>query len=263
MKNQNLQLLGLMLCCTVLYISCKKHTAAPENIIPVEVPQPESSTKTYMPAQLKTSKMNSTYYYTESKALGSIGYDNGDSTQLKFSSSGKPVSTKRYKNKVLVFASLYDVDSKGFITGAEQYTVNKGSEYVKTGAFTLSYNSDGKVDKVSYFNKSDVFLYEQQYSYGSGGNLSAQTSSEASLLAEYNYDAKNALFKNVGYAWLYALEKENPLFLSVINNVQQCSYPGKTTSNQTSTYTYNDASFPKSVTNTVAGVKESITVVYK
>jgi YD repeat-containing protein len=49
----------------------------------------------------------------------------------------------------------------------------------------------------------------------------------------------------------------------VINNVQQCSYPGKTTSNQTSTYTYNDASFPKSVTNTVAGVKEFITVVYK
>jgi hypothetical protein len=263
MKNQNLPLLGLVLCWTTLFISCKKHAAVPENILAVEVPETGGGSKTYIPAQLKTGQLSSTFYYTESNALGSIKYDNGDSTQLKFSTSGKPVSIKRYKNKILVFASLYDVDSKGFITGAEQYTVNKGSEYVKTGSFKLTYNSDGKVDKVSYFNKSDVFLYEQQYSYASSGNLSAQNSSEASLKAEYNYDAKNALFKNVNYTWLYALEKENPLFLSVINNVQQCNYPGKTTSNQTSTYTYNDAGFPKSITNTVAGVKESITVVYK
>lgn len=257
-------LIALFLMASTLFVSCKKHPAGTENNL--TVPSPESGTdtgsKTYLPVKLSSGKSALTFSYNANHALYKIKYGNGDSTELKYSSSGKALWFRRYKNKVLVYTCTYNVDDRGVITGAEQFTVPKNNDYLKLGSYELHYNTEGKISVVSYYDVEGIFLYDQQYHYDSRSNLDAQNSSEPSLKAGYTYDTKNALFKNVSNAWLFALEKENPLFLSVVNNMTGSSYPAKTENNQISTYLYNTVGFPQTITSTVLGVKTVNTVTY-
>lgn len=262
MKNYKNQLLipFFLGCC--FFISCKKGAAEDKIILANQPAAPDHETGIYIPAKLTTGKSETIFSYNAANVLAKIKYENGDSTVVKFNAAGKPTRLNRYKNGIYVHISYYTLTQDGMISEVEQYTVDSTGSRKVVGYLKLNYNSDKKINIVSYYTAAQL-IYTQQYSYSPTGNLLAQTSTEATLNATYAYDTKNALFKNVENAWLFALEKENNLFLSVLNNIQTCSYPSNTAANSTNLYVYNAANFPKIITSTIKGVNTTTSVTYK
>lgn len=262
MKNRKHFFLILFFLGSGLFISCKKdHGTAKDN---PGISLPGTGNKIYIPDRLVTGKSNMSFSYTGANALSRIDYGNGDSTVLKFNTAGKPTSFTRYKAHEVVSVSYYNLDKDGTITGADQFAaLSAGGDSLYTGAYSITYNTDGKITKVVYLNKMGKTVSEQQYSYGETGNLNGQKSTVPALTVDYLYDTSNALFRNVNYVWLFALEKESPLFLSAINNIKDCTYPSKAESNQASSYAYNEDGFPKTITTTASGLTSTSKVTYK
>jgi len=260
MKIHNRHLSILILSGLFFFISCKKDKAVPKNNLAIPAPELPQEPGIYIPAKLVTGKSNMIFSYTATAALSKVNYENGDSTVLKFNADGKPVEFRRYEDGKLVADTYYSRNANGFVIKAQMYLVT-GKDQVKSGSYSVAYDSGGQITGVSYYDKNNRLLEEQQYGYSLSGNLAAQKS--IVLNANYSYDLKNGLFKHVGYAWLFALEKESCLFLSAINNIQECSYPQETASNQLLSYIYNTAGYPTTITITALGVTTATKVTYQ
>jgi hypothetical protein len=240
--------------------SCKKHEATPKNNLVDPKPEEPQNPSAYRPAKLTSGKSVILFSYTKAAALYKADYGDGDSTLLKFNTSGKPAELSRYANGKMVSTTYYSRDQNGNITKAQIYLVS-GNDELKSGSYQIAYSSEGKIANVSYYDKDNRMVEEQVYGYTTAGNLSTQKSTL--LTAQYGYDLKNGLFKNAGYAWLFALEKEGSLFLSVVNNIEQCSYPLVAGKNETFSYSYNTAGYPVAITTSVAGVTATAKVTYQ
>jgi len=258
MKIQKLSLSILILWGCCFAVCCKKDKAAPKNPVAVSPPEQEQLPGVYVPKKLSTGKANMLFGYTKSGALTKVDYENGDSTVLKYNAEGKPLEFSCYETGKLILTTYYSRNADGWIIKAQTYKVT-GKDQVKTGSYTVTY-SGSQIAAILYYNKDNRLLEEQQYSYTAAGNLTAQKS--PLLTANYSYDLKNGLFKNVGYAWLFALEKENSLFLSGVNNIQNCSYPAESVSNQQLSYTYNTDGYPTAITITALGLSATTKVSY-
>jgi len=260
MKIQTNLLFVLILSGLCGVVSCKKDKATPENNLAGPGPSAQPEPGIYIPAKLTSGKSNIIFSYTKAAALTKIDYENGDSTILKFNTAGKPLEFRSYESSKIVSASYYSRDLNGLITKAQVYRF-VGKDEFKTGSYTITYGSDGKITTVAYYDKENRLLEEQQYGYTAEGNLATQKSALSD--AAYSYDLKNGLFKNAGYAWLFALEKENSLFLSIVNNVERCTFPLENSGNQLMSYTYNNAGYPATITSTVLGITATAKVTYQ
>ena len=258
MKIQNIHLSILLLSVFFFFISCKKEKAAPTNNLAIPVPTVPQQPAVYIPAKLVTGKSNMIFSYSATGALTKVNYENGDSTVLKFNTDGKPVEFRRYEAGKLITDTYYSRNANGLVIKAQEYQVT-GKDQVKSGSYTIVYGSSDQISVVSYFDKNNRLLEEQQYGYAISGNLIAQKS--VLWNANYSYDVKNGLFKHVYYAWLFALENESCLFLSSVNNIKECSYPMETASNQLLSYAYNAAGYP--ITITGMGLTTAIKVIYQ
>jgi len=260
MKVQNQTLSILLLSGFCLFISCKKDKATTENSLAAPPTNTPVNPGIYIPAKLTSGKSNMIFSYTAAGALAKLNYENGDSTLMKFNSDGRPVEFRRYENGKMTTTTYYSRNANGLVIKAQTYQVT-GKDQVKSGSYTITYGSGEQIMTVSYFDKDNRLLEEQQYGYTTTGNLAMQKS--LLLTANYSYDLKNGLFKNVGYAWLFALEKESSLFLSAINNIQNCNYPLETGSNQLLGYEYNIAGYPTVITSKALGLTTIINVKYQ
>jgi YD repeat-containing protein len=240
--------------------SCKKHEVTSKNNLVDPNPEEAQNPSAYRPAKLTSGKSVILFNYNKAAALYKVDYGDGDSTLLKFNSSGKPVELSRYENGKMNSTTYYSRDQSGNITKAQIYLVS-GNDELKSGSYQIAYSADGKISSVNYYDKDNRMVEEQLYTYTTAGNLSAQKS--ALLNAQYAYDEKNGLFKNAGYAWLFAVEDEGALFLSGVNNIAQCSFPLASGNNQTLNYTYNSAGYPVSITSTRSGLTTTTKITYQ
>lgn len=260
MKVQNQLLMILILAGSCCFISCKKDKAGNKNNLVVSPPEQGPESGIYIPARLSSGKSNMIFSYTKTGALTKIDYEHGDSTILKFNTTSKPVEFRCYKSGILTSATVYSRNANGWIIKAQAYTVS-GKDQTQAGFYTISYDSNGQITAVVYYDSNNRLVETQQYNYSPEGNLTGQKS--AVLTANYSYDLNNGLFKQAGYAWVFALERENSLFLSVVNNIQQCNYTEKSQSNQQLNYVYNKAGYPTKITATALGLTATTNVIYQ
>ncbi|WP_158795408.1 hypothetical protein [Pedobacter sp. L105] len=242
--------------------ACKKDKTPVQKTsvaIPPNIPVPE---KAYIPTQLESGKSKMVFSYTSNLSLSKIDYTGGDSVVLNYTADGKPLNFLRYKNKKLIYSSEYSLDQTGIVISAAQFTLEDENSYA-IGSYNLIYNTASQLTAISYYSTKDQLLNEQQKTYTTSGNLLSDDSTSPGLSLSYQYDDKNGLFKNVNYAWLFAVEKENRLLLSVINNIQQCNYTLMPDSNQTFSYAYNADKYPETIISTSNGISSTFKVTYK
>lgn len=242
--------------------ACKKEKPTVKEVSQAIPPPIEITEKADLPIQLTSGKSKTVFSYTAALALSKIDYSHGDSVVLKYTSNGKPGDFFRYKSGKLIFNSQFSVDKNGLVVEADQYTILNGNYYF-LGYYTLTYATNGQLTSISYYNPDNQLLNGQQKIYTVSGNLANDNSIVPDLMLSYQYDDKNGLFKNAAYTWLFVLEKENLLFLSVLNNIQQCNYPLMPDSNQNFSYVYNADKYPETINSTLKGISSSFTVTYK
>jgi len=255
MKNQKQALQFLLFLGWILLISCKKNQNKDSDNFVIETPGKENGI--YIPAKISTGKSNMIFSYTADLALSKINYENGDSTTLKYTASGHPYRLYRYNAGIIISKSFYTLDKNGLIISAELF---KGP--TKIGWYRITYTPTDQIATVTYSDSSGNLSDEQKYTYNKTGDLS-NIKSAGSSLSDYQYDTKNALFKQVKYSWLFAIEKEDHLFLSSISNIQNCNYPNTSKQNETFSYLYNEGGYPKKITTKFGGQTSVATVTYQ
>jgi hypothetical protein len=243
-------------------LACKKTESAIEKT--PEVPDAGSDTQknALIPIQMGSGKSKMVFSYTENNSLTKIEYGGGTSTVLEYNTAGKPTALMRYKGPELLSFTQYWLDKNGVVVKARKYIV-ADNEYNDTGNYILTYNTESRLTNISYYDLLNVLINTSQKYYSASGNLIKDRNSTDVLTTEYVYDDKNGLFKNANYSWLFAIEEENTLFLSCINNIKTCSYALKPGMDQNFSYTYNTDKYPATVTSVSNGITVSYKVTYK
>ena len=216
----------------------------------VIIPVPGESGKKLLPVQLGSGKSKMTFSYTANHSISKIEYADGSSTELNYTKTGLPFNLTRYNSEnQMTFTSEYELDGQGRIIRADHYDMSDGDFNIQD-YFIPVYTSSSQPSALRYYNSAGKLMNELQISYSAGGNRIYDQSKQGNLLISYVYDDKNGLFKNAGFAWLLAVEKENPLFYSLFNNIstsQNNSYPNE---NRNFSYTYNADMYPSAITIT-------------
>jgi|GEM_PF-2512776 len=242
-------------------MACKKDKQPSKTILVEVPPEIEVPQKNYIPIQLGSGRSQMKLSYTSNHSISKIEYADGSSTVMSYTTDGKPFGLSRYNGKTLVFSNEYILDKNGIVVSVYQYILNEQG-FNAIGHYDMTYNTQQQLIAVSYYDRYDKLLSDQHRTYDAIGNLTSEKSNSAELTTDYLYDDKNGLFKNVKYAWLLSVEKENKLFLSVLNNIRQCNYSLMPDSNQNFSYIYNINKYPETVSSTAKGITSSIAVTY-
>jgi len=250
----------LMVCC--MPMACKKDDPYAETIVVVAPPVTSQPENKLIPVQMGTGKSKMTFTYTEDHSLSKIAYGDGTSTVLEFNAFGKPSQLLHYDGEELMYYTQLRLDNAGRISSAKTYSVADDT-YQLIAMFNLTYTSDSQISTISYHNEHAIPITIEKRIYAENGNLIREQNSTGTETANYTYDDKNGLFKNVNYVWLFAIEEQNKLFLSDLNNLSTCDYPLANAGNQHITYTYNQDSYPDVITSQISGIKQSYRVTYK
>jgi len=247
-------------CC--MPMACKKAESQTEKIGVVTPPVISKPEAKLLPLQMGTGKSKMTFSYTSGHALSKIDYGDGTSSVLEFTATGSPSLLTHALGNEIVAYTQFKLDNSGRVIKGSSYTI-AGNKDVFAGMFSVTYQSDSKISEISHYDSKQILLSTDKRIYADNGNLIMEQGVAGVVSANYSYDDKNGLFKNVGFAWLFAIEEQNMLFLSGLNNISSCGYPLKSLNNQSFSYTYNEDGYPESVKFPVNGVATSYKVSYK
>ncbi|SEB08906.1 hypothetical protein [Pedobacter hartonius] len=242
--------------------ACKKAEPQTKAIHDTESPGGTGQEKALIPLQIGTGKSKITFSYTADNSLSKVEYGDGTSTVLKYNTSGKPSALMSYQGLELRSFTQYTLDKDGWVVRANKYLVTDQG-YDDAGNDVFTYYTASRLSQISHYNLQNKLLGTSQKFYSASGNVIRDQNSIDALSAGYLYDEKNGLFKNAGYAWLFAAEDGNKLFFSCINNVRACTYVLKPDLNQSFSYTYNTDGYPATVTSVSNGVTVSSKVTYR
>jgi hypothetical protein len=247
-------------CCILM--GCKKAGPQAQKSDGSQPPVTTQPGNQLIPEQMGTGKSKMTYTYTADYSLCKIGYGDGTSTVLEFTADGKPSLLTHYEGSEPVYLTQYKLGSEGRILSGLSYEI-ADNIYVKQKSFRILYQSDTQISTINYYNERDLLIESENRLYAENGNLIKKQDSKGTETENYTYDDKNGLFKNVKYVWLFAIEEQNKLFQSAMNNISSCSYPSSATKNQKITYTYNRDNYPENITSQVGTDKITYKVTYK
>jgi hypothetical protein len=255
---------------TITTSSCKKEKVEGsklKNEEPIVVLPPEKDSGTnetaYLPVRLGSGGLKITFGYNDNQSLSKIDYTaEGCSIQLSFDAGNYPLQLKKFNGETLTYLAEYTLDENNKVVRSDQYDiVNK--QYILTGYYTIAYNNNQQPERITHFNPRGVKLNERQRSYDPSGNLLREVGSSPAHTFNYLYDTKNAVFKNAGYAWLFALETGDDLLLSQLNNIIQADASHTGPGNPSFSYVYNTHDYPQSMTMTVDGNALTYAIVYQ
>lgn len=248
-----------------LSVSCKKEKPGilvkTEDSTAVITPLPEEQRKTLVPVQVGSGKSRMIFTYRPDYSLSKIDYADGASTVLNYTKTGLPSSLMRYdRDGKLLLVSEYEPDNQGRIIRSDHYDLQSG-DYKLIDYFTLQYTSSLQPAALKYYDYKGKLLNELQISYSAAGNRIADQLIAGGLQVTYAYDDKNGLFKNAGFAWLLAVEKEHPLFYSLLNNLSTFKSNSDPDENKNFGYTYNADQYPAAISTGTTDSKVTYQVV--
>lgn len=236
----------------MLTTACKKEKVHDETMVtivpPAEVVVPPAEIITdnkSLPAQLTNGELNMRFSYTDT-LLTKIEYADGKSLVLSLNDSQQPYLLETYTGTKLTGYTEYEVGTDGLVVQSTQNVVN-GIKIKASGYTTMEYNAKKQLTVIKNYSTSNKLLNERKRTYDDSGKLIAETGSSPAQTLTYVYDDKYGLFKHVGLLPLFALENNDPLFLSVISNLQSISGAVTATENITYEFTYNKQNYPEKI----------------
>lgn len=245
-----------------LVMGCKKDKTGPENESVGILPVVHEQEKKFLPVQIGTNDPKTLFSYTPDHSLSKIVYKDGKSTVLSYNLNGKPVAFMRYQGSKLISSTEYQLDQNGLIIEGDQFALS-GNKLKAFRYYKPTYNASGQLTAISYYDNDDNLTGTEQKEYDTAGNLVLEKSSSAQQALSYSYDDRKGIFKNVNYAWLFAVEKESGFFLSVTHNIRACNNSQNPADNQSFSYIYNTDQYPETISSAVQGKTTNDKVVYK
>jgi len=253
---------------TIIAGSCKKETAKDvpaEDSKPIVTTPPDEDADTgkiYLPVQIAGGSSKITFGYNH-QSLSKIEYlTENRSVVLSFDAKNNPLQLEKFSGETLTYLAEYTLDEHDRVVRSDQYTVAK-NQYKLTGYYTLEYETRHQPERITYFNIQRLKINEKLRSYDLAGNLLRETRSSPEQILNYTYDVKNAVFKNAGYVWLFALETEDDLLLSQLNNIVLASADSSKPENLKVSYVYNKQDYPEAITMATEGDVLTYKVIYQ
>jgi hypothetical protein len=243
-------------------MACKKDNTQTKKITEVNPPVPNQPANKLIPVQMGTGKSKMTFSYTADYSLSKVVYGDGTSAVMEFTTGGVPSYIAHYDGTEASSLTQYKLDNENRIISGKTFNI-VDDQYTMTGMFRISYQSNSQISMISYYSSEEKLLVTENRVYAGNGNLIREQNNTGTVMANYAYDDKNGLFKNVQYGWLFAIEEQNKLFQSGPNNISSCSYPLAAANNLMISYTYNQDNYPETINTQVGGTKLNYKVTYK
>lgn len=245
----------------LLTAGCKKKESYAESG-PVIIPPPaEAGPAHLLPLRLGTEKSAIRISYTADSALAAVSYPGGKKLVVLYNSKGMPEILEKYSGNVLAEIRYLSFNPAGQLKQVDQYLVKNEMETFN-GYFTVAYSQAGLPGTLNFYDARSKPADVQQLNFDAAGQLVSSTV-KGTLQGNYTYDQGKGLFSHVRYAWLAALDGEDPLFLSAAGNLLQCSFPAAPGNDRSYSYVYHTTQYPGLIRQTVAGVTTEIPVSYQ
>lgn len=239
----------------LMALCCKKEKSA--KLTPVEVVEPgeEPAETKLQPVQLLNGKAKTTFSYTGNRLIKMENSDNTHTT-IRYDEHQSPLILENFTDEIRTGYSDYSVDASGQVVLVEKYTY-KGLSLILLYTYKLTYNTSQQLCRIQTLNEYMELLNDRRITYDNNGNRKSVVFTTPQQTLVYTYDTRNALFKNMEYAFLLELETENPIFLSSSNNLIQVSGATATGANLGYDYNYNASNYPERIKVKIDGKTSS------
>lgn len=243
---------SMLLIAITMTIACKKEKVNDEKtaieITPPEVvipPEQAISDNNSRPVKIQKGNLKMTFTYTDT-LLTKIDYSDGKTIILELNEDHLPARLQTYAGTTLINTSEYELGTDGRVEKSDQY-ITKGKKTTLSGHTTMEYNTAKRLIAVRQYNNGNELLDERKWTYDDTGRLVKATSSKISQVLAYVYDTKFGLFKHARYAYLFYLENNDPLYLSVVNNLKGISGAVMPSDNLNFDFRYNQQDYPEKI----------------
>jgi len=237
-------------------LSCKKEKS--ENGLPPVVVEPgkEEQAAEFLPVKIGSGNTSQLFTYSNGNYLTKIEYGDGTSAVLIYDSNKQPLTFQNLKGNVLTYESEYVLNAAGQIVRINQYKVS-GASISPDGYCLLEYNIAGQLVKLSDYSQAKKLITERLRIYSASGNLISESNTSTHETANYNFDEKEAIFKHVVHADLFALGTGDQLLNSGVNNMTNRKVAENSTADQSYSYVYNKTGFPQTLSYKKSNVSVS------
>lgn len=261
MHHQNIRnsILSLLLTGTLSFlIACKKAgSTGAEQDRPVAE---ETAKKQMVPVRFESDQLTISMKYNPNSAeLIEISGSDGYTTVITYKDH-EPFEFKKTKQQVPYELVDYIKDKDGLLKA--RVFNQTGTAYIHKSSYTLRYDQDQMLLKVSYVSNSNVPVKDLSFTYRSGN-------AETQIIQEYPgqpktidlaYDTKNAVFKHLKYAERLFLESRYPFFNAGVHNLLKSSEAGQIITSYD--YQYNDNDYPSEITVPSGAKKQTFKIIY-
>ena len=263
MKMLKKRILLVMILAVSTGLSCKKEKS--ETGLPPTVTEPgkEGQESKLLPTKIGSGNTSQLFSYSNGNYLTKIEYGDGTSAVLTYDTHNQPALFQSLKGNLPVHESEYVLNAAGQVVRINQYKLN-GDNITPDGYSLLEYNPAGQLIKLSDYSQAKKLINERIRTYAASGNLLTERSTTTLEKATYNFDEKEAIFKYVAHADLFALGTGDQLFTSALNNITSRKIAESSSTDQSYTYVYNKSGYPQSLSYKKGSVTVSnVKVVYQ
>ena len=218
--------------------------------------------KNMLPTKLVSTNLTLEITYLDgTAAISNLKFSNSNTYLLSY--TGKVLKNIQKKKSNLIIQSVDYIVSNGNITRVQRFDVD-GQRSTPTEKYYFEYNTALEISNVKTYGVSGSLLSDQNLTYTNLGNLSTSTLKTGTLLSNYNYnyDTKNAIFKNVMFCQVLKYEISEAFLNQGLNNLTKLSNPSLATDNLSYEYTYGLDDYPTEVKITKNGITEAYTITY-
>jgi len=263
MKILKKRMLIIVILAVSTSLSCTKEKSENDLAPVVTEPEKEEQGAEFLPVKIGSGNTGQLFSYSNGNYLTKIEYGDGSAAVLTYDSNNQPLTFQSLKGNVLNHESEYVLNATGQVVRINHYSVS-GASISPDGYCLLEYNTAGQLSRLSDYSKAKKLLNERVRTYTASGNLLSERSTATQETATYNFDEKEAIFKHVAYADLFALGTGDQLLTSAVNNITNRKIAENGSTDQSYTYVYNKSGYPQTLsykkgTVTVSNAK----VVYK
>jgi len=246
MKMLKKRMLIIVILAVSTGLSCKKEKSENDLTPAVIEPGKEEQGAEFLPVKIGSGNTSQLFSYSNGNYLTKIEYGDGSFAVLTYDASKQPLSFQLLKGNVLSHESEYVLNATGQVVRINQYKVS-GASISPDGYCLLEYNIAGQLVKLSDYSQAKKLINERIRTYTVSGNLLSESSTSTHETATYNFDEKEAIFKHVAHADLFALGTGDQLLTSALNNITNRKTAENGSSDQSYSYVYNKTGYPQSI----------------
>jgi len=269
--KQKCLLLSIITIMLLIVTACKKKESVVDPNTPTKPEQPvipdvpKSDTKSYIPLLLQSDNEKIELKYAEDGLqLSEIKYSTGIREVITYKDK-KPREYRRYLKDELIYSVDYILNTDGMPIQANRFQIElNGKVLIPLGSYQISYDEQKNIKSINWFDFKNNLQSSWQYTYNESQNLTHKTyTDKLPSNAEYAYDGKSGLLKNVTSVTLFSIENDAFFLINTKSNLSSIIFPGSPEKNISLINAYNTAGYPSSFSRIVGDNKTVYKITYR